>query len=54
LHDGVVGDQTDRTVALHDDDVLALGRAKFAQDVQIVVDRPRSRTRQNGTTERCC
>ena len=54
LHDRIVGDDANRTVALHDDEVFALRRTQLAHDVQIVIDRRRSGAGENGTTEQCC
>jgi hypothetical protein len=54
LDDGIVSNHANRAVALHDDEVLALRRAQLAQDVQVVVDRYRTRAGENGTTEQCC
>jgi hypothetical protein len=39
LHDRVVGDEANLTVALHDNDIVALRRTQFAQNVQVVIGR---------------
>jgi hypothetical protein len=53
LHDRVVGDDANGAVALHDDEVLTLRGSQVAEDVQIVIGRHRSSTRENDATEQC-